>query len=193
MPKLPDPAGLGSFLTDRFGVALTVTAGEDGEGPYYDIRPADLHENEGFAVRAVIGWRSVVAKLHIGKFAGDLLRDVAAATPEQRSAFASVATALAGQGARIRMGIGGYPASPLDPQSWPESWTTFDLEVDRTPLPIDHENAHQLHDAVVTWAGGLLGMLVCLLPLEDITPVISLACPKGQGSGSRSTATNAAA
>jgi 5-methylcytosine-specific restriction enzyme A len=42
--------------------------------------------------------------------------------------------------------------------------------VERTPIHFDHESESEVRDAILSWAGGLLAMLVCLLPLEDIQP-----------------------
>lgn len=170
MTKLPDPGSLGALLTDRFGLALTVSTGEGPDGAFVDIRPADLHDNEGFVVHTVLGWRSVLTQFRAGAFAGDLLGDLAGASAEQRRQFAAVATALSEQGAAVRIRINGSAADARTPDTWPQSWTSLELEVERTPLMLDHDSEEDLRAAIVSWAGGLLAMLVCLLPLEDLLP-----------------------
>ena len=170
MTKLPDPETLGILLTDRFGLALSASGGHGADGAFVDIRPADLHENEGFVVHAVLGWRSVLVQLRLGTFAGDLVTDISRASVEQRSQCAGVAAALAEQGARVRIRINGAPTDPLSPAAWPASWSALELEVERTPVMFDHEDEDDVRATILTWAGGTLGMLVCLLPLEDIQP-----------------------
>ena len=170
MTKLPDPESLRAILTDRFGLALSVSVGEDAEGAFVDIAPRDLHENEGFVIRTVIGWRGVRARFRAGRFAGDLVSDIAGASAEKRAQFAAVARALRDKGALITLRINGSATDPFAPNSWPSSWTSLDLEVDRTPVMLDHDSPDDVRDAILSWAGGLMSMLVCLLPVEDIEP-----------------------
>jgi 5-methylcytosine-specific restriction protein A len=170
MTKLPDSKGLAAFLTDRFGLALHVSGGEGPDGAFVDIRSSDLHDNEGFVIHAVVGWRSVVAQLRIGTFASDLLSDIARASQEKKAQFAAIASALSGQGAKVRIRVNGTALDPLSPSSWPGTWGSLEFELERTPIMFDHENEVEVRDVILSWAGGLLGMLVCLLPLEDILP-----------------------
>src|SRR5581483_775147 len=90
--------------------------------------------------------------------------------PEKRLQFSEVAKALSDQGATIRVRINGSAFDPFTPDTWPKVWESLELEVERVPIMLDHEDQHAVGDAILAWAGGLLGMLVCLLPLEDIQP-----------------------
>ena len=119
MTKLRDPESLRAILTDRFGLALTVRGGEEAEGAFIDIAPRNLHDNEGFVIHTVIGWRSVRARFRAGRFAGDLLSEIAGASTEKRAQFAAVARALRDKGASITLRINGSAADPLAPSSWP--------------------------------------------------------------------------
>lgn len=168
MTKLPDADDLGRLLTERFGIALTARIGEGADGAFIDVRPDDLHDNEGFVVQTVIGWRSVLVRFRAGTFAGDLLADIAHAPADKRLQFAAAANALRDEGATIRMRINGSAAEPSVPELWPRTWTTMELEVERIPVMLDHDNANDVRDVILSWAGGLLAMLICLLPLEDV-------------------------
>lgn len=184
MTRLPDLGKLAAVLTDRFGLSLKADAGSTPEGAYVDLRPTDLHENEGFHIRTSIGWRHVRAEFHVGKFAGDLLRHMSIADAEQRTRFLALARLVSDSGGRTTMKINGSQVDATKSANWPSEWGSLDLRVERTPLMIDHEDPAKIEDVIVTWGGNLLGMVVCLLPVEEVEPEVSFEL-KGLPEGAR--------
>ena len=176
MTTTPDPEKLTAVLTERFGISLVSGVWKDDEGPVFDFRPADLHENEGFLIRTTVGWRSIISHFEIGKFAAELLREMSRSSEEQKNTFASLARGLSNKHGKFRFRINGNPCNPLEPSTWPESWNGMELEIERTPVMIDHESGDDISDKVLFWAGGLLGMVLSLLPLEE---EISSGLPEG--------------
>jgi len=168
MTKLPDPTRLAAVLTDRFGVSLTVSAGRTPEGDYVDLRPTDLHAHEGFFIRTNLGWRHVRAQFHVGNFASDLLSHMASANSEQKARFLALAKLVIDSGGKATMAINGSQVDVIRPETWPSQWASLDLDVERTPLMIDHEDSAKLEKVIVFWGGSLLGMMVSLLPVEEV-------------------------
>lgn len=168
MMKLPDSEKLVSVLTERFGIALEGSRGEDAEGRFFDFRPLDLHENEGFSVRTVLGWRSVRSRMEIGKFGAGLLGEMSRSSVEQKGTFASLASSLEGEHNRISFQINGVDSDPSKPETWPGNWSSLNLEIERTPVTLDSADEETVGNAVLLLAGGLLGMVIALLRVEEI-------------------------
>lgn len=167
----PDPKDLATLLSLRFGVALRGERGEDSDGVYFDFSPIDLHDNEGFTIRTTIGWRTIHARLRIGRFGADVVREMAKSTTSQRSVFACMARSLADAGGNVDLHINRASADPLLADAWPASWRHVELGVERTPVMVAHDNESDVREAVLFWGGGVLGMVVALLPVEEIEQV----------------------
>lgn len=167
MTTQPESDRIARLLSGRFGLALSVTGGKSAEGDYVDIRPSDLQAKEGFAVRTLLGWRHVRAEVRCESFAGDLLAHMAQADAEQRAQFSDLAKLLAERGGRISMAVAGVPIDPRQPCTWPDTWGSLSLFVERTPLLIDHHDPSSVEAVVAFWGGGLLGMVVALLTVEE--------------------------
>ena len=171
MIRLPDPKDLAHVLKTRFGIAFSAEHGENPDGAYFDFRPEDLHDNEGFLVRTTIGWRSIRSRLQIGRFGADLLCEMAKSSVSQRFIFVCMARSLADAGGKIQLRINGVSADPLLPKKWTKDWTSLELGVERTPVMVDHNNECDIQEAVLFWGAGILGMVVALLPVEEIEQV----------------------
>lgn len=168
MMKIPDPEKLVSVLTERFGIALEGSSGKDAEGHFFDFRPLDLHENEGFSVRTMLGWRSVRSRMEVGKFGAGLLGEMSRSSAEQKGAFAGLARSLEGKHNSIRFRINGIDSDPSRPETWPGNWSSLNLEIERSPVTLESADEETVGNAVLFLAGGLLGMIVALLRVEEI-------------------------
>ena len=67
------------------------------------------------------------------------------------------------------MAVNGNLVDALLPDSWPSDWKVLAVSVERGPLLIDHENVPALQELLLFWGGNLLGMLVSLLPVVEVT------------------------
>lgn len=169
--KLPDPNALATLLSLRFGVALRGERGESSDGGYFDFSPIDLHDNEGFAIRTTIGWRTIHSRLRIGRFGADVVHAMANSTKSQRSVFVCMARSLVDAGGHVDLQINRASVDPLLPDTWATNWTHLELSVERTPVMVAHEDTSDVQEAVLFWGGGVLGMVVALLPVEEIEPL----------------------
>ena len=167
MTTIPDPESLADILTERFGISLVSNVEKRKEGPAFCFRPADLHENNGFLIRTTVGWRSIVSQFEIGKFAAELLQEMSCSSGEQRRSFVSLAYKLSEKKAEFRFRINGNHSDPFAPSTWPRSWNQLEFEIERTPLMIDHDSSQDVGDKVIFWSGGLFGLILSLLPLQE--------------------------
>lgn len=184
MTHLPDPLKLGEVLADRFGLSLVATPGRTQDGTHVDLCPTDVHTNEGFFIRTHLGWRHIRAELHVGNFARDLLREMSAANSEQHARFVALQNLLCGSGGQIAMTVNRGVVSAAVPESWPSQWDSVGLSVERTPLMVDHESPESLEQLILFWGGNLFGMVVSLLPLEELELGESME-PAGLPEGAR--------
>jgi 5-methylcytosine-specific restriction protein A len=174
-----NPASLASILTGQYGLAVGVKAEETSQGLVVDIVPADLHVNDGFLVRAVVGWRSVRAELQIGRFARDFVADLGTATSEMKAQFSALSESVQDVKGRIEFFVNQVRQNPTDWTTWPTDWTEVSLSVERTPLLLDHESRDNLHDAIVVWGGTLLGMIISLSQTEETDLMQHEGLPEG--------------
>ncbi len=168
MNSLPDTNKLNRLLTSRFGIALRTESGDSKDGIEVLLKPEDLDAHEGFLIRTTIGWRSIRARLEIGRFGARLLNDMAHSTEAQRLMFASMAQSLSDAGGKIHLQINKDDADPFSPGDWEQSWTDLEFGVERTPVSIDKENEIDVTNAVLYWGGGILGMVIALMRVEEI-------------------------
>lgn len=154
-------------LTRTYGLELSGTFGHSSSGDYCDFSPAGIHANEGFALRVLIGWRSVEAEFRPGSFARDLIHDMAAAGVERKAAFSAIAKSLSRDGAQLSMRVNNNPISVERPDIWPGEWEKLELSLLRSPVDLDPQDSGKIDAQVLTWGGRLLGMLIALLPLEE--------------------------
>src|SRR4051794_21982386 len=105
--KRPEPQLLSDYLTARLGIAIKVDTGENEEGLFVDLRPADLSLSEGFSVRTILGWRHVRAELTFGTYSRGLLVEMTASTVEQRANFSSLTKYVKSNGGKLSMTIDG--------------------------------------------------------------------------------------
>src|SRR4051794_30043204 len=118
MTRPPDTERVRANVTDRFGVSVDVRTGTGADGPYIDLRPADLPANAGFVVRTALGWRHIRAQFNCETFARDLLAHMATATLEQRAQFVAISKVLSSHGGAITMKLNGIDVTPTQPDLW---------------------------------------------------------------------------
>lgn len=159
---------LAQFLTARFGHGISTFLGEVEDGPYVDMSLTQLDRGIGFTVRTILGWRHVKAQLRFETFAKDLLGLLENSTAVQRSDFSALAAFVISNGGRLQMFVNGMTANPRDGETWPKSWQTLSLEVERGPMMVDHESQSTLDELITVWGGSILGMVLALLPTEQI-------------------------
>lgn len=166
--KQPDADEVAARLTGRYGMSLEARAARDERGEFVDLSPTDLPPVEAFTVRVRLGWRSVDAEFVPGNYSGELLKEMGRAAPDGRAVFRSLAMTALERGARLRMAINGTSVDPKNPGSWPGGWVDCRIVLERSPVVIESSDADGMKREVFTWGGALLGMVLALLPVEEV-------------------------
>lgn len=167
MPALPDINAVSSTLENMFGISVVVEAGLDSSGLFVDVRPAEVHQNESFSVRTIFGWRSIRAEFRPGAYSADLVRAISQSIKQTRS-FDDAVMAVSADGAVVQMSINGFAADPSVREAWPEEWRTMGLSLRRAGVIPDELDTTA---ETVRWGGRLFGMIVALLPTDDVAEV----------------------
>lgn len=164
----PEAERLARILVDRYGLDLKGVAGGDAEGAYVEFQLRELHPNEGIAIRVRFGWRSVKAELVPGQWSAGILSEMGLAGETKRATFVELAKAMQADGGQVSLVVNGLKCNSLRAETWPDDWMQVNIEVRRGPIVINLENGLEVDNAVVSLGGGLLGMTVALLPLEEL-------------------------
>lgn len=155
---------LATILVGRYGLDLRAKVTPDK----IEFSLGELHPHEGLGVQVCLGWRSIEATLFFGPFAAGILSEMAKADIAKKTMFASLAEKLMENGGEFTMQINGIPAKPTTPDEWSAEWKQFNLSVKKVPVMIDPHDIRLTDEQTLFWGGGLLGMVLSLLPLEDI-------------------------
>src|SRR5258706_4606859 len=98
---------LAELLTERYGVTVTGEAADDADGQRVRFRPAGMPPTRGFTVGVLIGWRTVETEFVPDNYAAQLLTAMAAAKPEQRTAFGTFIKVSKTDGAAVTFRVNG--------------------------------------------------------------------------------------
>jgi len=171
---------LAGRLEARYGLGLS--GGEqvvDG-GTFVAIRPNDLERPNGFAVIVARTPKIVEASLRLDGFTRGLLRQMSESDDIQRSTFAILAAQAVGDGFRIGVSVNENYINVLSALPRGE-WTKLEVDCDHR-LPCGKITATDLHEASLEVASVCLGLVLSLLPVEEVTDSVSgfeLGLPEG--------------
>lgn len=179
-----DLNGIAEVLVNRFGLDIKVEA----IGKFADLAVAlylnDLHQNESFSVQVKLGWRSIEAVSVFGTYSAEIIGLMGRAEQSQKASFGSLANQFVQSGGDLKMQVNRQEVQPHVPETWPGDWNQLQISLKRVPLMVDAEDVVQTRDQVVYWGGGLLGLLLSLLPVEEVeaesvSELVSAGMPEG--------------
>lgn len=174
-----DLKGIAAVLVNRFG--LDIIAKPAGTG--VELFLSDLHRNEGFSVKVNLGWRSIEASTCFGSYSAEIIKLMGGAERSQKASFVSLANQLIQSGGELKMHVNNAAVKPYAPETWPEDWHQLEISLKLVPLLVNSEDVEQTRDQVVIWGGGLLGLLLSLLPMEEeaepVSDLITSGMPEG--------------
>ncbi|MCE5280356.1 MAG: hypothetical protein ABFD92_07940 [Planctomycetaceae bacterium] len=173
------PEDLAAFLTVRFGLPVIADSRRLPEGQQLTVRPADVPRTIGFSVSFVVGWRAIEAHFMPASYAVELVQAMQAATVDQKAAFRIFAASAVQKGAPIKMTIGGIPADPAAPDTWPSAWRSVEFSMRKGALVITPEDPLRETQTVFPWAATFFGITLALLPLEPAESAV----PVGEAEG----------
>ncbi len=164
-----EPDDLARKLTETFGLSLKCERGVDNrQNEYYDFLPGDVSRSHGFVIRITLGWRSLQIEYLPGAYSAELIREMGAATDEEKFLFAQLVSQMVSQGGAVSMMVNGDDLDPLAPEKWPMEWKNFSLSLDKTPIAVNTENPKDTEAALIDWGGKFLASIMALAPLEEI-------------------------
>jgi 5-methylcytosine-specific restriction protein A len=162
---LTDSENLSNALAERFGLCVSATLEQVADGHKFIIRPEKIEHTISFQIELILGWRSISAIFRPGNYASSLLKSMNSATTEQKSAFAVFASSLQSKGAKVQVLLDSLPVEATTPLLWPNAWSNITISMKKIGVVIEND-----YDfiAAFPWATGFFGMVLALLPLEEV-------------------------
>jgi 5-methylcytosine-specific restriction protein A len=155
-------------LLNKFDLPLKATLKASSNSILVVIEPEGVHPHEGFAIHIESGWRSLYIDYVPGKFARDLVDQMAASNREQKAIFSHVAKHIIEERASLVFKINGFDTDPMIPEKWPVDWRSFHLSLKKSPLEINTDD-HALSETLINlWVERFFGCVMALSPVEKL-------------------------
>lgn len=166
-----DAGFLARRLEARFGLGLSGGTQVVDGGTFAAIRPNDLERPSGFAIVVARTPKIVEASLRLDGFTRSLLRQMSESDDVQRSTFATLAAQAVADGFRVGVGVNEDFVSNLLEMPYGE-WTKLEVDCDHR-LPSGKVTEKDLSDSALEVASVCLGLVLSLLPIEEVTDSVS--------------------
>jgi 5-methylcytosine-specific restriction protein A len=127
-----------------------------------------LNEEEGFLVSVKVEWRRLSVHFKPGKFAAPLLREMSNASEESRKQASSFIRLAEDRGLFLKVTVNGEYQTDLSFAAWPDTWKSMSISGRSKPVDLDHDNEMQVGEKVFDVASIIFGIVVPLLPTEDV-------------------------
>ena len=164
----PDPKSLAEFVTEETGLAFTASSGFDGEKNRWIVLEPEGHEGpHAFAVRITLQWRRIEFAFEPGRFAGELLRSMAAADADGRAIFSTVMQDCVSSGGSVSFRVNGSDLPFNGTAEWPADWFRLSLGLSRGNLELGVDTGQQDDQITRDWTARFMAAVVALLPLEE--------------------------
>jgi len=175
-----DAGKISMALIEKCGIGVKCDLRQDENGLHADIKPLDLDPAEGFTVRVSAGWRRIESVFIPGNFSANLINAIAKAEPHEFSLFQSFASSCRDAGDTVAVKVNELPVDPFNREDWPAEWSSFSLQIISPPVAIDRDQEEMLEDMIIRYGGGLLLMVVSLVPLKErYTEELPAGLPEG--------------
>lgn len=166
-----DAVFLAKRLEARYGLGLSGGEQEVDGGLFVSIRPVDLERPNGFSVIVARTPKIVEASLRLDGFARKLLRQMSEADDDQRNTFASLASYAKADSFRVGVVINESYIDDLSELPRGE-WTKLEVDCDHRLAGVKMGTA-DLNSAALEVASVCLGLVLSLLPIEEVTDSVS--------------------
>lgn len=168
-----DAGYLARRLEARYGIGLTGGTQEVDGGKFASIRPNDLERPNGFSIIVARTPRIVEASLRLDSFARGLLRQMSEADEVHRSTFATLAGQAEEDGFRLSIGVNdSHVANYAELPSG--EWNKIEVDCDcRLPGGKGSSSDMELNEFALEVVSVCLGLVLSLLPIEDVTESVS--------------------
>ncbi|WP_286255953.1 HNH endonuclease [Marinobacter shengliensis] len=150
------------------GLAFEATTGIDSERQrWFELRPSHVSRDHAFAIRVALDWRRIRIDFQPGKFAGELLGNMACADETGRAAFCAILADCAERGAEIDFRVNGSPYHFQSDEPWEQNWNRFVLHLSKGLLELGTDDGEPDADIVCRWTGRFAAAITAILPLEE--------------------------
>ncbi|WP_339474397.1 HNH endonuclease [Pseudomonas sp. RL_5y_Pfl2_69] len=162
-----DAESLAGYISAEIGLEFTGIGGRNGEGNrYFELLPAGHPAGQTFALRLIVGWRSVEIQFRLGTFAGELLNAMGAADFVRREAFCAVLRVCHEAGAEVIFTLNNVTSDPRDDSTWCVPWRSLSLIIKKGMLNINEGDSESDMVHFRLWTARSLAAIFALLPLE---------------------------
>ncbi|WP_052414781.1 HNH endonuclease [Paenibacillus sp. FSL R5-0345] len=163
-------------LTEQFGIIIQ----SEFVNNSIEIRPQDLPRGNGFIIRGSLGWRNLSLEFIPDNFAGPLIRAMGLADQQKKVLFCSIASTIKPTTEDLNFRLNSIDQNPMDTSTWPNQWNKLNLKVIKIPVYSEEINPNELQELFEVLVAKILGMIVCLLPLEEsVVEHSSIGLPEG--------------
>lgn len=164
----PDVSSLADYVTEETGLAFTASSGLDAEKNRWVLLEPEGHQGpHSFAVRITLHWRRIEFAFEPGKFAGELLRSMAAADADGRAIFATVLGDSMNAGATVSFRVNGSELPVFADADWPDEWSRLSLNLSRGNLELGADDGQYDDEIIRAWTARFMAAVIALLPLEE--------------------------
>jgi len=162
-----DGQSLATFVSEETGLPFTGSSGLDADrNRWIGLEPQGHSAPHAFMVRIAILWRRLEITFEPGKFAGELLRSMAAADQEGRAIFSAVLGDCTQAGASVSFRVNGQEIDTARSASWPQDWSRLSLSIARGNLELGAEGGDTDEAIIRDWTARFMSAVIALLPLE---------------------------
>lgn len=154
-------------MTERFGLEVDVTASQKSEGHKITINPSGIERTISFRIVLNLGWRTITASFVPGNYASELVKEIQTASQSQKAAFAVFANSLMSKGANVSIKLDDDRVDPSIPDSWSDGWKNIQISMKKTGVIVETSIGYDFNE-VFPWATGFFGLVLALLPLEEV-------------------------
>ncbi|MCW9013519.1 MAG: HNH endonuclease [Gammaproteobacteria bacterium] len=176
-----DEEYIASQATKKYGISFEGAKDEyDGE-IFSVVRPVDLNKPNGFAIAIAKTTRVMEASFRADNFSGGLLRSMGDADSTKVQVFCKALDSLS-VNCNIELSINGDSVDKISEAYFADKWNSLEFICDRRLAREAKDSQDALNKISSAFVIDLLGIILCLLELEDISdelPIYERGLPEG--------------
>jgi len=160
---------LGLTLSARHGLGISVSKAKGDGGLLVHTSPAGIEENDSFRIAANLSSNRIRVALEWGAFAAETISSISIT---DSNVFQEYAKHLVSKGAKLTLEINDYPTDPENIIQGEDQVSLFELKSSSPVLHLEDFSEDQLLEAAFEWIDPIWGMMLSILPTEEIEPEI---------------------